>query len=122
MLFTDRVTILRPGRRPGEYGGTVDDWDAATEVPVPFGVSVQPRSASSDVDPARHTLLSGHVLITQPPHLLDTLRETDRVRVDTQPGRDGRPLVFDVVGDPDRQHFRTPVLPHSEIGIEARNG
>lgn len=119
MLFTDRVTVLRARRVRGPYGGWELDWDDPVEDPVPFGVAVHPRTSSESEDHTRVHLQTGWRLITQPGFHLE-VSATDRIRVESQPGDDGGPLVLHVDGAP--AHFRTPILPHTEIDLEVRNG
>lgn len=114
-IFTDRVSIVRAGVKPGDYGGTEQDWGHPEVIEVPNPVSVQP-TASTDLEdsPSRQAVQATHRLYTRPPDLLDQLQPTDRIRVS------GWPFDLDVVGTP--AHWRTRALRHTEVDLKEIHG
>ena len=86
--YGETVGVLTAGTSTDDYGNTVTDWDAATEVPVD-GVGVEPRPlGESDVD-ARNSVTSGFTLYMPAGTVV---KASNRVRV--------RGTVWDVDGDP----------------------
>lgn len=114
LIFTERITIIRARMVPGEYGGLVEDWDQAEEIPYPHPVSVQPVTSTEDADGRAHLVTDRWRVFTKPPHLIEKLRPTDRIRVDTW----GE--VLWAVARP--LHWRTAILPHSEFDLEVIRG
>ena len=114
LIFTERITIIRPRMVRGEYGGLEEDWDNPEEIEFPHAVSVQPVESIEDTDGRSHFISDRWRVFTEPPHLIEELRPTDRVRVDTW----GQVLW----GVARPLHWRTAVLPHSEFDLEEIRG
>lgn len=114
MIFTERITIIRPRTIPGEYGGTEESWDDPEIIEIDTPVSVQPRGSSEE-----HTAMSQFVsevyrLYSEPPTLLLELGENDRVRVEPWG------VEMEVKGVP--SHWRGELLPHTEADLEVLRG
>lgn len=110
MIFSEQVTIVRPGRKRGDYGGWVDDWDNPTEIPVEYPVSVQPLASQAEETTTDRAVTDSYRLYTPPPHQLpEDVVSGDRLRVDSW----GITLIFD--GNPLR--WRTQILPHTEADL-----
>lgn len=113
--FSEQVSIVRARRVPGDYGGWREDWADPEVIPVTVPVSVQPVSTADVVDtPRRHAVTATHALYSLPPHTLDDLRDTDRIRVA------GWPYDLDIEGRP--QHWRTEMLAHTEVDLKEHHG
>lgn len=113
-IFTEQITIIRARTVPGDYGGTVDDWDNPIEIPVAFPVTIQPQQGSEETTTQSHLVTEKYRAYTLPPHLLLDLKPTDRIRVDTW----GKMLW--AAGPP--EHWRTEKLAHTEFTLEKING
>lgn len=113
-VFTEKITIIRARHVPGDYGGTVEDWDNPEEIPVPFPVSVQPTGGTEDTSHKSHLVTESYRVFTQPPHLLPELKPTDRIRVDTWG------TMLWAAGPP--EHWRTQYLQHTEFTLGVING
>ncbi len=114
LIFTERVEILRPTARTGEYGGTVTDFEHPNVIPVSAPVSVQQVSTSEDEGAKSQLITTRWRLYSQPGHLIEDLKSNDRIRVIGGVGGTW------VVGDP--EHWRGPLLPHTEVDLEAYRG
>lgn len=115
MIFNHVISIVRPRRVRSSYGGLTDDWDNPEIIPVMVPVSVQPVSSTEVEGTGRRlSTQSRFRLFTKPPHLLEDVRSTDRIRVE------GWARDLDIIGEPG--HWRTTILPHSEIELEDRHG
>lgn len=114
LIFTERVEILRPRRIRGDYGGFVESWDDPEVIPVAAPVSVQQVSTSEDETGSSQLVVTKWRLYSQPPYLLDQLETNDRIRVI------GGVCGTWVVGDP--EHWRGPLLPHTEVDLEVYRG
>ncbi|WFN94168.1 MULTISPECIES: hypothetical protein [Gordonia] len=82
-FYGQRVSILRPAKISGRYGGderlSYDLDDGATLTEVPFGVDMQPRTELElGADEGRVSIQIGYELHTPPGHDLD-LTATDRI-------------------------------------------
>lgn len=115
MIFSEQITILRPTRVKGEYGGYKESWDNPTEIPVEIPVSIQPVQATEDENHKSESTEEALAGYTQPPHLLEELKHRDRVRIDNWPGQP----IYEVDGKP--QHWRS-LLIHTEFRLEEING
>lgn len=114
-IFTETIAIIRARRIPGDYGGWVDDWDDPEVIPVDAPVSVQPVSTADAEDtPRRNAVTATHAMYSAPPHILDELRDTDRIRVI------GWPYDLDIEGRP--MHWHTEILPHTEVDLKEHHG
>lgn len=113
-IFTERIEILRPRRVAGEYGGVVEDWDSPVVIPVAAPVSVQQVATAEDESSKSQSINTRWRLYSQPPHLLTELQPNDRIRVI------GGVAGTWVVGDP--EHWRGPLLPHTEVDLEVYRG
>lgn len=80
LLYTQSITIVRPGTATDEYGNARPDWGDPLRIPV-SGVNVQPQGDSSEDTDDRQVTVTGWRLYTPRGTDLD-LRETDRVEVD----------------------------------------
>lgn len=111
-MYRHGVVALTAGRKRGDYGGWVEDWDNPTITALP-ACTVQPETTREIRDGATRVVVqSGWKLITRPPHQ-GAVKPGDRIRV---PGL-GQDL--DVVGTPqqwDGMH------PHTEVDLEVING
>ncbi|MFW9242846.1 hypothetical protein [Corynebacterium striatum] len=114
LIFTERVEILRPRRIPGDYGGYTTSWDNPEVIPVAAPVSVQQVSTTEDETRNGQLVSTKWRLYSQPPHILDQLKPDDRIRVI------GGVAGTWVVGDP--EHWRGPLLPHTEVDLEVYRG
>lgn len=69
-FYDQRATLVQPGWRSGDYGGSVETWDpaeGATATPVPFGVDVQPWVSTETLeDGTRIATMHGYRLHTPP--------------------------------------------------------
>ncbi|EEI16273.1 phage head completion protein [Corynebacterium lipophiloflavum] len=115
MIFTERITILRARIVDGEYGGKEEDWTNPVEIPVTFPVSVQPVGSEETESAASHQVSDKWRVFSEPPNLIEELRPTDRVRVDTWGG-----IELDVAARP--LHWRTEFLAHTECDLEVIRG
>lgn len=110
MIFSETVSVIRPGRKRGDYGGWEDDWDNPTVIPVDFPVSVQPQSSTAEETTTDRAVTDRFRLFTPPPNLLpDDVTNGDHLQVHSW----GVTLRFD--GNP--LHWRTQILPHTEADL-----
>lgn len=81
LLYTQSVTIVRPGMVEDEYGNERPDWGVAAVRTAVAGVNVQPQGGSVEDTDDRQVTVTGWRLYT--PRRMDLdLRETDRVEFD----------------------------------------
>lgn len=114
-IFTESITILRPTRTRGEYGGFEESWDNPTEIPVETPVSIQPTATTEDENHTSEMTEESYTGFSPPGHLIEELRHRDRIRVNTWPGQP----ILEVTGKP--KHWRS-ILVHSEFNLEVLNG
>lgn len=84
MLYTQAITVVRPGHTTNQYGDDRPDWGAGAVRTAVSGVNVQPAAEPSDSDEHtddRQTTVTKWRLYTPRGMDLD-LRETDRVEFD----------------------------------------
>lgn len=118
-FYEQRVSVVSPALVDGDYGGGRWTWDpaeGATETPVPFGVDVQPRVSSENLeDGTRVTVIVGLRLHTPAGHDLD-VRATDAIRYAGD--------VYQVVGKPGRwpSSDYPSGVDHVEIDLELKEG
>lgn len=115
MIFTETITILRPARVRGDYGGYEESWDSPTEIAVDIPVSIQPVQATEDENHKAERTTDAYAGYTQPGVLLEELKHRDRIRVENWPGKP----IYEVNGRP--QHWRA-LLIHTEFNLEEING
>lgn len=81
LLYTQAVTIVRPGVSTDEYGNERPDWGVGAIRTTVSGVNVQPAGGSTEDTTDKQLTVTGWRLYT--PRRMDLdLRETDRVEFD----------------------------------------
>lgn len=110
-IFTEKITIIRPRRVRGPYGGLEDDWDNAEEIPIDTPVSIQPAS-STETDTGRtHGITTKWLGYTEPPNLIERIRSGDRIRVEGWPPNTRMWAVA-------KAYQWRSILPHTEFELE----
>ena len=114
-IFTESITIIRPGRKRGDYGGWDDDWNNPTEIPIDTPVSIQPAGSDEQNSTTSQLITARWNGFTQPPHLIEELKSGDLIRVNNWPPGSNMWAVAKA------EHWRS-VLPHTEFALEEING